>query len=157
MPMRKNTLQVTYRQVFGALGNFRGESIPISYCGEDLEAAEERMNESTPEEPEHAVLRAQMRRLLEAKIDRLPDAVRTVFVLRAVEELSVEETAAALDMPEATARTWFRRARGQLREALRKEIDLALHDAFAFDGSRCDRIVAAVTAKIEDAAGSAGS
>jgi RNA polymerase sigma-70 factor (ECF subfamily) len=48
-------------------------------------------------------------------------------------------------------------ARGQLREALRKEIDLALHDAFAFDGSRCDRIVAAVMAKIEHAAGSAGS
>jgi RNA polymerase sigma-70 factor, ECF subfamily len=130
---------------------------PLPIAAEDLEAAEERMNESTPEEPEHAVLRAQMRRLLEAKIDQLPDAVRTVFVLRAVEELSVEETAAALDMPEATARTWFRRARGQLREALRKEIDLALHDAFAFDGSRCDRIVAAVMAKIEHAAGSAGS
>jgi RNA polymerase sigma-70 factor, ECF subfamily len=74
-----------------------------------------------------------------------------------VEELSVEETAAALDIPEAAVRTRFLRARGQLREALWREVDLALHDAFAFDGSRCDRIVAAVMAKIEDAAGSAGS
>jgi RNA polymerase sigma-70 factor, ECF subfamily len=115
------------------------------------------MNESTPVHPEHAVLRAQTRRLLEAKIDQLPDAIRTVFVLRAVEELSVEETASALSMPEATVRTRFLSARSQLREALCREVDLALHDAFAFDGWRCDRIVAAVMAKIEAAARRAGT
>jgi RNA polymerase sigma-70 factor (ECF subfamily) len=71
-----------------------------------------------------------------------------VFALRALEEFSVEETAAALDIPEATVRTRFFRARSQLREALSQEIDLAFDDAFAFAGERCDRIVAAVLARL---------
>lgn len=111
---------------------------------------EDGMSESKSERPEHAALRAQTRRLLEARIDELPDAFRTVFVLRAIEELSVEETAAALDIPEATVRTRFFRAKSLLREALSKEIDLAHGDAFAFAGARCDRIVAGVIARLED-------
>jgi RNA polymerase sigma-70 factor (ECF subfamily) len=70
-------------------------------------------------------------------------------VLRALEELSVEESAVALGIPEATVRSRFFRARALLREALSKEIDLAYGDAFAFAGARCDRIVAGVMAKLE--------
>ena len=110
------------------------------------------MSEAKPEQPEQAAMRAQARRLLEAKIDALPDAFRTVFVLRALEELTVEETAATLGIPEATVRTRYLRAKGLLREALAREIDFASNDAFAFAGSRCDRIVAGVLARI-DAAG----
>jgi RNA polymerase sigma-70 factor (ECF subfamily) len=117
---------------------------------EDREAVEENVNQTLPEQPEHAARRAQTRRLLEAKIDELPDAFRTVFVLRALEELSVEEAAVALGIPEATVRSRFFRARGLLREALSKEIDLAYGDAFAFAGARCDRIVAGVMAKLEE-------
>jgi len=117
---------------------------------EDSEAAEGNMDETSPEQPEGAAERAQTRRLLEAKIDELPDAFRTVFVLRALEELSVEESAVALGIPEATVRSRFFRARGLLREALSKEIDLAYGDAFAFAGARCDRIVAGVLAKLEE-------
>ena len=117
---------------------------------EDSEAAEGNMNETLPEQPEGAAQRAQTRRLLESKIDELPDAFRTVFVLRALEELSVEESAVALGIPEATVRSRFFRARGLLREALSKEIDLAYGDAFAFAGARCDRIVAGVMAKLEE-------
>jgi RNA polymerase sigma-70 factor (ECF subfamily) len=100
------------------------------------------------DKPESAAERAQMRRLLEIEIDSLPDAYRTVFMLRAVEELSVEETAAVLEIPEATVRTRFFRARGLLRGALAQKIDLACEDAFSFDGARCDRIVAKVLARI---------
>src|SRR6266705_4299864 len=116
---------------------------------EDSEVVEGNMDETIPEQPEHAAQRAQTRRLLEAEIDELPDTFRTVFVLRALEELSVEESAVALDIPEATVRSRFFRARGLLREALSKEIDLAYGDAFAFAGARCDRIVAGVMAKLE--------
>ena len=84
----------------------------------------------------------------EAKIDQLPDAFRAVFVLRAVEELTVEETAAALAIPEATVRSRFFRARGLLRESLARDADVALEDAFAFAGERCDRIVAGVLARL---------
>ena len=87
-------------------------------------------------------------RVLEARIDRLPERLRIVFVLRAVEQMTVEETAAALDIPEATVRTRFFRARSQLREALSQEIDLAVDDAFAFAGERCERIVARVMARL---------
>lgn len=89
-----------------------------------------------------------LRRLLERRIDALPDGYRAVFVLRALEELSVEETAAALELPEATVRTRFFRARALLREALAREIDLTMEDAFGFAGARCDRTVANVLARI---------
>jgi len=98
-------------------------------------------------EPEPTALRAQLRTVMEARIDRLPESFRTVFMLRAVEEMSVEDVAAALDIPEATVRSRFFRSRGLLREALASEMDLALGEVFSFDGARCDRIVAQVMAR----------
>ena len=67
------------------------------------------------EAPFDAALRCEARRLIEARIDALPDRLRTVFVLRAIEDLSVQETAAALGIPEATVRSQYFRARGALR------------------------------------------
>lgn len=113
------------------------------------EAAEITMNEASPEQPERAALRAETRRLIEAKIDLLPDSFRAVFVLRAVEELTVEETAVCLSIPQATVRTRYFRARSLLREALAREIDVSVEDAFTFAGERCDRIVAGVLARLK--------
>lgn len=114
------------------------------------EAAEVYMNEASPEQPERAVMRAEMRRLLEAKIDQLPDGFRTVFVLRALEEMTVDEAAVCLGIPPATVRTRYFRAKGLLREALAREIDFSFGDAFAFAGERCDRIVAGVLSRLEN-------
>lgn len=96
------------------------------------------------QQPDRIAMRGEIRRLMEARIDTLPEVFRTVFMLRAVEELSVEEVASALGLSEATVRTRFFRARGLLREALSSDVDVALGDAFAFDGARCDRVVAGV-------------
>ena len=93
-------------------------------------------------------MRAELRRIMEARIDMLPEAFRTVFMLRAVEEMSVEEVSQALEIPEATVRTRFFRARSLLRERLASDIDVTLNDAFNFDGARCDRIVAAARARL---------
>jgi RNA polymerase sigma-70 factor (ECF subfamily) len=90
----------------------------------------------------------ELRRRIEARIDALPDAFREVFVLRALEELSVEETAAVLGLPPVTVRTRFFRARSRLREALSREEDATLGEAFAFAGERCDRIVAGVLCRL---------
>lgn len=109
------------------------------------------MRETTPGHlptPENAASTAELRRLLEAHIDRLPALYREVFVLRGIEELDVEETAAVLGLPEATVRTRFFRARHVLREGLAKDIDFALNDAFSFAGDRCDRIVAGVLGRL---------
>ena len=73
----------------------------------------------TADGPRDRAERGELRRLIEARIDRLPDALRSVFVLRAVEDLSVEETAAALGIPPPTVRSRFFRARSRLRAALR--------------------------------------
>lgn len=104
--------------------------------------------EAAAEAPEQAASRAELRRLLERHIDKLPEQFRTAFVLREVEELSVEEAAAALGVPEATVRTRAHRARALLRAALAREIDVATLDAFGFDGERCDRVVARVLARV---------
>ena len=72
-------------------------------------------------------------------------------MLRGVQEMSAQEVALALDIPEATVRSRYFRARSLLRERLASDIDTTLVDVFAFDGARCDRIVAAVMARIRHA------
>ena len=99
--------------------------------------------------PDRALIRAELRAVLERKLDELPETFRTVFVLRSVEELSVEETARTLDLPEATVRSRHFRARSMLRESLAMDIDIAERDVFSFDGERCDRIVANVLRRLD--------
>jgi RNA polymerase sigma-70 factor (ECF subfamily) len=124
----------------------RAEIVDLFPAGEQTEeAAVERRDQ-----PESLAARGQLRSLLESKIDALPEAFRTVFILRGLEEFSVEETAAALEIPEATVRTRFFRARSLLREALSSEIDLVFDEAFGFAGERCDRVVAHVLARLSE-------
>jgi len=124
----------------------RAEIVPIE---PSASAAMEQVTDTNMDNaPDSSAERKQMRGLLEAQIDALPDLYRTVFMLRAVEELSVEETAAVLDLPPATIRTRFFRARSLLREALAQKMDMASEDAFSFAGARCDRIVANVLARL---------
>jgi RNA polymerase sigma-70 factor (ECF subfamily) len=165
----EDALQLAYLSAYRSIGGFRGESrlstwltrivvneamMRVRRRGREamvvpLESvSDEEGNIMTSEgiavageRPELAAMRSQMRALIERKIDALPDAFRTVFVLRALEELSVEDTAASLHIPEATVRTRFFRARSLLRESLAREMDSAVEEAFAFAGDRCDRIV----------------
>jgi RNA polymerase sigma-70 factor (ECF subfamily) len=99
---------------------------------------------------EDAATRAEMRRLVEAGIDRLPAAMRTVYVLRAIEGLTVEETAQALGLAPDGVRERFLRAKRLLRGALVHDFDLGLEYVFSFAGARCDRIVAGVLGRLEE-------
>lgn len=128
----------------------RAEIISLGGDTEWEQQTEVNMSEAASESPERHAMRAQARHLLEKSIDSLPDVFRTVFVLRALEEMSGEEVASCLDIPEATVRTRFFRAKSLLREALSREIDFAFEEAFSFDGARCDRIVAGVLARADD-------
>lgn len=98
--------------------------------------------------PEEAMVRVELRALIEKKIDELPIGFRTVFIMREVEEMTVEETSQCLGIPEATVRSRLFRAKGLLRAALEQEIGVALQEAFSFAGARCDRIVAGVMKRI---------
>ena len=165
----EDALQEAYIQAYRALASFRGDAELSTWlarivANEALQRLRKRARRAeivplqraadteleqvsdtdTDKAPEMGAARAEMRRLLESQIDALPDAYRAVFMLRAVEELSVEESAAVLQIPEATVRTRLFRARGLLREGLSRDIDVAMGDAFSFDGERCDRIVARV-------------
>lgn len=97
--------------------------------------------------PEAQTLNKQLRQQLENSIDQLPDAFRTVFMLRAVQELSSEEVAQMLEIPQNTVRTRFFRARKLLQQILKDEAEINTADAFSFDGARCDRIVKNVLAR----------
>jgi RNA polymerase sigma-70 factor (ECF subfamily) len=138
-----------------ALGRLRstGAQVVSLNAAVDTDAIplEEQMRANPDEQPEPAVMRTELRHQIEARIDTLPDQFRTVFMLRGVEELTVEEVSAALDIPEATVRSRYFRARGLLREGLARDIDMAVGDAFSFAGARCDKIVADVLAAIPHA------
>jgi len=125
----------------------RAEIVPMQPAA-SAQALEQVMDTDIDNAPQASMERSEMRRLLEAQIDALPEAYRAVFVLRAVEELSVEETAAVLDLAPPTVRTRLFRARSLLREALAQKIDVACEDAFSFAGERCDRVVARVLARL---------
>ena len=68
--------------------------------------------------PEAAAVAAQERRTLLDALDALPDDQRQVVVCRYLLQLSVEETAAALAIPEGTVKSRLARALGRLRELL---------------------------------------
>src|SRR2546423_141767 len=119
----------------------RGAEI-IQLSGEtqgDSEAAEGNMSETLPEQPEGAAQRAQTRRLLESKIDELPDAFRTVFVLRALEELSVEESAAALGIPKPPGPWAFFRRRAFFPGRLSREFASPYAKALPLPGPASNR------------------
>jgi RNA polymerase sigma-70 factor (ECF subfamily) len=163
----EDAVQDAYVAAWRALGTFRGEAqlstwltrIVVNEASARLRRV--RRTPVTPledidvidplsEAPDDAALRGELRRLLERTIDALPEQFRAVLILREVEEMTVEETAAALDIPEATVRTRAFRARALLRAALAREIDVATVEAFGFAGERCDRIVAKVLARITE-------
>jgi RNA polymerase sigma-70 factor (ECF subfamily) len=91
--------------------------------------------------PEQSASDAEMRGVLERAIGALPDEFRTVFVLRAVEEMSGVETAECLDIPEDTVKTRFHRARVRLQKLLLAELEPKVTGTFDFAAPRCDRVV----------------
>jgi RNA polymerase sigma-70 factor (ECF subfamily) len=71
------------------------------------------------ESAETALQRKEMRQLVRAAIDRLPDTYRTVLLLRDIEEMSTEETAEILGISTTAAKLRLHRA----RQALRTQLD----------------------------------
>jgi RNA polymerase sigma-70 factor (ECF subfamily) len=104
---------------------------------------------SASNDPESDLSRRQVRRILEEAIDSLPSLFRTVFVLRAVEDMSVEDIALQLGIPEATVRTRMHRSRTLLRKTIEKKLSASLIDVFPFDGVRCKRLTDRVLAMIK--------
>lgn len=144
-------VRIVANEALGRLRRRRAPVIPLDAAMNTIERETQPWHGDAADQlPDTVAMRAQLRALIEARIDRLPETFRAVFVLRAVQEMNVKEVAEALDIPEATVRTRFYRARGLMREGMASEIDVAMADAFAFDGERCDRIVAATLARARE-------
>ncbi len=98
--------------------------------------------------PEQHVSQGEAGRLLEQAVNSLPDAYRTIFVLRDVEELNTSEAAEALGISEENVKTRLHRARVLLRRELYARAGAVSSSAFQFHAPRCDRVVKNVLARI---------
>ena len=150
--------RIVINQALGRLRSRRRDNVVELMDGRADGAAtplEQAMEERGSASPEAAAIHAELRGLLERKIDALPLAFRTAFMLREVEEMTIEEAAECLSVPAATVRTRVFRARALLRASLAEEMDVAARDVFHFAGARCDRIVAAVLGRLADLDGAA--
>lgn len=159
----EDALQAAYGRAFTRLDGFRGESALSTWLGrivlnealgrrrgmrpfmglDDIangrSEAEILMFPIVPSvpDPESAFGRAEVRLILERSVDRLPEPFRLVFILREVEGLTVEETAASLEIKPETVKTRLHRARRLLRSDIARTVSATFSELFPFDGDRC--------------------
>ena len=100
------------------------------------------------DDPAAGAARAELRRFLDDAIGALPAPFRVVFVLREIEECTVEETADTLGLRHETVRTRHHRARRMLRTALEERAAASYAEAFQFLGARCERMTERVMARV---------
>lgn len=120
-------------------------------AAEESDMADPRDHDAVATSPEEAAARAELRRELERAIDTLPPIYRSVFLLRAVEGLSVQDAALALEVSAEVVKTRYLRARALLRTVLRQDPDAIAPLAHDFDGARCDAVVQGVLARLRAA------
>jgi RNA polymerase sigma-70 factor, ECF subfamily len=106
------------------------------------------MKDEPDDTPERHAARRELLGILESAVDALPEIYRVVFMLREVELMSTAETAEVLELSEEAVKVRLHRARGMLRQGLFERVDESLPRSFPFLGARCDRIVAAVMARL---------
>jgi RNA polymerase sigma-70 factor, ECF subfamily len=167
----EDVVQTAWLQAFAAARGFRGESKVSTWLVRivlneafgrrrrqrpmiELEKLDERpiaeiiAFPSNGDNPEASAERSQIRRMLEKAIDHLPETFRIVFMMRVVEDMSVEEVAVALGLPPATVKTRLHRARARLKKDIETRVGAVLTEAFSFDGARCGRMTERVLATL---------
>jgi len=141
-------VRITVNEALGRLRAQRRRRTHLESAGVPVldDYRDKLMRGSEAPAPDANVAREQLRALLERAVGALPENFRAVFVLREIEGLSVEETAEALAIPQATVKTRLLRARRRLQDALAPEVRTALTGTFPFAGADCaamaDRVIA---------------
>lgn len=137
---------ITRIAVYEALARLRRRKFvtPLDEC----EAEEADMTSTQQSSPEQRVSDAELRAITEAAIDELPRDFRLVFVLRAIEQMSVADVAESLGVPEQTVKTRFFRARLRLQQILMNQLTGASETVYDFHLVRCNRVVNAVLARV---------
>jgi RNA polymerase sigma-70 factor, ECF subfamily len=162
----EDAVQQTYLLAYRSLRQFRGESSFATWLtritiNESLGrvrgkrrvlelVAEEHHNEAeVPTTGFDELARKEMTSLMEKMIDDLPEPARVVFVLRDVEELDTEQTAAVVGISEEAVRVRLHRARAAIHSAMAEAIGGGMVSPFAYLGKRCERMLHAVMAAIQ--------
>jgi len=172
----EDIVQETYVRAFTSLGGFRGDASLSTWLtrialnealgrlrrsrptvgldaidrGETQEARVIMFPSSmTSADPETALVRRQVRELLEQTIEELPEPFRIVFILRDIEKLSTEETAAHLAIAPETVKTRLHRARRRMRGKLAARLSSSLPELFPFAGTRCEHMADQVIQRLE--------
>jgi RNA polymerase sigma-70 factor (ECF subfamily) len=107
----------------------------------------ESLHSSQPD-PERQAYARELQQALEEAVDSLPERYRTVFMLRDIEGMSTAETGEGLGLGDEAVKTRLHRARAMVRRAIIARIGAAVPVAFQFPATRCDRVVAAVLARL---------
>ena len=100
-------------------------------------------------DPEQQASNSEIRTLLEEAVEKLPDAYRTIFMLRDVEDMSTTEAAEVLEITEDNVKVRLHRARALLRKSLYARAGMERKEAFTFHAVRCDRVVKNVFERIQ--------
>jgi RNA polymerase sigma-70 factor (ECF subfamily) len=103
---------------------------------------------SSDNNPERSAANMELHNALESAISSLPQKYRSVIIMRDVEEMTTAEAAGALDISEESVKVRLHRARAMVRRALYQHSGQNARELFAFPATRCDRVVAAVLARI---------
>ena len=169
----QDVVQETYLRAFANLSSYRGDSSLATWLARiainvalsahrkrghqiqsqdpaEPDTSEDGMRSFTPadQEPVAMAERGEVRDLLQTSIAHLPVIYRSVFMLRAVEEMTVEETAYCLSVSQDVVKTRFLRARALLRDSLSSRIESGARDTFTFAGARCDAVSLSVMAEL---------
>lgn len=99
-------------------------------------------------DPEREMGARELGRFVEVAVDGLADIYRSVLIFREIEGLTTSETALILGVEENVVKTRLHRARALVRQAIEQRIGQQLGEAYAFEAPRCDRVVAAVLARL---------
>ena len=170
----QDVVQESYLKAFSALNGFRGDcalgtwlvriairvaldhqrkrgrivSLDERNDAESATSMETLMQRYAPstEAPDMQAERSELRAALQRAIDSLPPIYRSVFMLRAVEEMSVDDTALCLQVSGDVVKTRYLRSRALLRDALGAQLEAHTPQVYAFAGARCDAVVAHVLA-----------
>jgi RNA polymerase sigma-70 factor (ECF subfamily) len=141
--------RITLNEAFGRRRKVQSELMArvSDVVGKDAGEFMETVRSPQPD-PERQAYAQELHRVLEEAVDALPETYRLVFMLRDVEGLSTSETGEGLGLGEEAVKTRLHRARAMVRRAVTARIGEVAADTFQFHAPRCDRVVAAVLARI---------
>jgi len=100
------------------------------------------------DQPDNFFENEQMQGLISLTIDKLSEKFRTVFILRAVEQLSTKETAKILKLNEITVKTRYFRAKRFLRNEIQKYLDTSKLEIYEFGNEKCEAVLQNVLTSI---------